>query len=60
MNLKHLHYFWQVAKAGGVARASEHLHVTPQTISGQIGLLEDDLGVPLFVKRGRNSTIGKT
>ena len=54
MNLKHLHYFWQVAKAGGVARASEHLHVTPQTISGQIGLLEDDLGVPLFVKRGRN------
>jgi LysR family transcriptional activator of nhaA len=54
MNFKHLHYFWRVAKAGGIARASEQLHITPQTISGQIGLLEDDLGTPLFAKRGRN------
>jgi LysR family transcriptional activator of nhaA len=54
MNFKHLHYFWRVAKAGGVARASEQLHLTPQTISGQIGLLADDLGTPLFTKRGRN------
>lgn len=54
MNFKHLYYFWQVAKAGGVVRAGEQLHVTPQTISGQIGLLEDDLGAPLFAKRGRN------
>ena len=54
MNFKHLHYFWQVAKAGGVARAGEQLHLTPQTISGQIGLLEEDLGTPLFAKRGRN------
>lgn len=53
MNFKHLHYFWRVAKAGGVARASEQLHLTPQTISGQIGLLEDDLGTPLFARRGR-------
>lgn len=54
MNFKHLHYFWRVAKAGGVARASEQLHLTPQTLSGQIGLLEEDLGAPLFAKRGRN------
>ena len=54
MNFKHLHYFWRVAKAGGVARASEQLHLTPQTISGQIGLLEDALGTPLFAKKGRN------
>jgi LysR family transcriptional regulator, transcriptional activator of nhaA len=54
MNFKHLHYFWRVAKDGGVARASERLHVTPQTISGQIGLLEDDLKARLFAKRGRN------
>ena len=54
MNFKHLHYFWQVANAGGIARASEQLHLTPQTISGQIGLLEEDLGTPLFAKRGRN------
>ena len=54
MNFKHLYYFWRVAKEGGVLRASERLHITPQTISGQIGLLEDDLGAPLFAKRGRN------
>lgn len=54
MNFKHLHYFWRVAKAGGIARASEQLHLTPQTLSGQIGQLEEDLGVPLFAKRGRN------
>ena len=54
MNFKHLYYFWWVAKAGGVLRAGEQLHVTPQTISGQIGLLEDDLGTPLFAKSGRN------
>jgi len=28
--------------------------VTPHTISGQIGILEDDLGTPLYAKRGRN------
>jgi len=54
MNFKHLYYFWRVAKAGGVARASELLHLTPQTISGQVGLLEDDLRSPLFARRGRN------
>ncbi len=54
MNFKHLHYFWWVAKTGSIARASEQLHLTPQTMSGQISLLEDDLGTPLFVKRGRN------
>jgi len=54
MNYKHLYYFWAVARAGGVVKAGEQLHITPHTISGQIGLLEDDLGTPLFTKRGRN------
>jgi LysR family transcriptional regulator, transcriptional activator of nhaA len=53
MNYKHLHYFWMVAKSGGLLRASEQLHTTPQTLSGQIKLLEDRLGKPLFQKRGR-------
>ena len=34
MNYKHLHYFWVVAKAGGVVRAGAQLHTTPQTLSG--------------------------
>ncbi len=53
MNFKHLHYFWMAAKAGGVVKAGEQLHTTPQTLSGQIKLLEDRLGQRLFRKRGR-------
>ncbi len=53
MNFKHLHYFWVVAKAGGVMRAAEQLHTTPQTLSGQIKLLEERLGRKLFRKAGR-------
>ena len=54
MNFKHLHYFWVTAKAGGVMRAGEQLHTTPQALSGQIKLLEDWLGRKLFQKSGRN------
>jgi LysR family transcriptional activator of nhaA len=53
INYKHLQYFWRVAKAGGVGRASEQVHVTPQTISEQIHELEDSLGVRLFDRKGR-------
>jgi LysR family transcriptional activator of nhaA len=53
MNYKHLYYFWATAKAGGVMRAGEQLHITPQTLSGQIKLLEQRLGCALFTKAGR-------
>lgn len=53
MNFKHLYYFWVAAKAGGVMRAGEQLHTTPQTLSGQIKLLEERLGRRLFRKSGR-------
>lgn len=54
MNFKHLHYFWAAAKAGGIVRAGEQLHISPQTLSGQIKLLEERLGCALFRKVGRN------
>ncbi|MDQ7973891.1 MAG: transcriptional activator NhaR [Rhodocyclaceae bacterium] len=54
MNYKHLHYFWAAAKAGGIVRAGEQLHITPQTLSAQIKLLEESLGCQLFRKTGRN------
>jgi LysR family transcriptional activator of nhaA len=54
LNYKHLHYFWVVAKAGGVVRAAERLHLTPQSISGQLKLLEESLGESLFKRAGRN------
>ncbi len=53
MNLKHLFYFWKVASSGSVARASDELHLSPQTISGQVQLLERDLDTELFARSGR-------
>lgn len=53
MNLKHLFYFWKVAKHGGVVRAAEAIHISPQTLSGQIKLLEDRVGTALFKRQGR-------
>ena len=53
MNYKHLRYFWTIAKAGSMSRASEILEVTPQTLSGQIALFENELGITLFRKAGR-------
>ncbi|WP_219216042.1 transcriptional activator NhaR [Variovorax boronicumulans] len=53
MNFKHLYYFWAAAKAGGIVRAGEQLHITPQTLSTQIKLLEESLGCHLFQKSGR-------
>lgn len=60
MNYKHLLYFWTVARLGGVVKAGEHLHVTPQTISGQIQLLEEQIGRPLFRKKGRKLEMTET
>lgn len=60
INYKHLHYFWTVAREGGITRASERLHLTPQTISGQLSLLEDHFGTPLFVRVGRNLELTET
>lgn len=53
LNYKQLYYFWNVAKAGSIVRAAERLHLTPQTISGQIGELERSLGSDLFRRIGR-------
>lgn len=54
MNLKHLYYFWKVAKHGGVIRAGEAIHISPQTLSGQIKLLEEQFGTALFNRKGRS------
>ena len=60
LNFKHLRYFWMVAKAGSIARAGEQLHLTPQSISGQLTTLEEALGVALFQRSGRNLELTET
>lgn len=59
LNYNHLLYFWTVAREGSIARASEVLFLTPQTISGQIKLLEETIGKPLFHRVGRRLEIGR-
>lgn len=54
LNFRHLQYFWATAHAGGIVKAGERLHTTPQTLSGQIKLLEERFGRKLLRKRGRN------
>lgn len=60
LNYKHLHYFWMVAKEGGIGRASEVLHLTPQTISSQIAQLENQFGKILFSRSGRSLELNET
>lgn len=60
MNYKHLHYFWTVAHEGSIANASKKLHITPQTISGQLSQLEGRIGSALFDKVGRGLKLTET
>ena len=60
LNFKHLRYFWMVAKTGSIARAAEQLHLTPQSISGQLSEFADTLGVKLFRRAGRNLELTDT
>jgi len=53
LNYRHLYYFRTVAKAGALNRAAEKLHLTPQTLSGQLSAFEERLGVALFRRNGR-------
>jgi LysR family transcriptional activator of nhaA len=54
LNFRHLRYFWMVAKTGSIARAAEQLHLTPQSISGQLSEFSQTLGAELFRRSGRN------
>lgn len=59
LNYKHLHYFWVVAQEGSITRAADRLGVAIQTISGQLSLLEAQLGKALFVPQGRGLALSE-
>lgn len=54
MELSDLTIFRTVAESGGITRAAEKLHRVPSNVTTRISQLEDDLGVKLFVREGRN------
>lgn len=59
LNYHHLHYFWVVAREGGLVAAARALHVSHPTISAQIHALEGELGERLFVKVGRKLVLSE-
>lgn len=60
LNYKHLHYFWVVAQEGSITKAASRLDVAVQTISGQLSLLERQLGKTLFKPQGRGLVLSDT
>jgi len=63
LNYHHLYYFWTVARAGSIARASEELRLSQPTISNQLKTLEGALGHRLFERQGRRlvlTDVGRT
>ena len=60
LNYNHLQYFWTVAREGSIVKAAEVLHLTPQTISGQLKLLDEAVGEPLFNRSGRRLVLSET
>ncbi|GIP37993.1 HTH-type transcriptional regulator GltC [Paenibacillus sp. J31TS4] len=62
MELRQLQYFVKVAQKQHVTQAAEELHVAQSAVSRQIHQLEQELGIMLFVQKGRNlqlTSVGK-
>ncbi len=59
LNYSHLQYFWAVAREGSIVSAADVLHLTPQTISGQLKRLEETVGAPLFNRHGRGLVLSE-
>ncbi|WP_092987282.1 LysR family transcriptional regulator [Lacicoccus qingdaonensis] len=54
MEIKQLVYFTETARLQHMTEASLLLNVAQSALSRQIGLLENDLGIELFKREGRN------
>ncbi|MGE0175357.1 MAG: LysR family transcriptional regulator [Oligoflexales bacterium] len=54
MEIYDLKYFLAVAQLENVNKAASVLHISPGSVSKAISRLEDELGVNLFLKQGRN------
>jgi len=54
MDIRALRYFTEVVRQQSFTRAAEQLFVTQPTISKMMKHLEDELGMPLFIREGRS------
>lgn len=53
VTLRQLRAFEAVARLGSFSRAAEEMHVTQPTVSKQIRLLQEEIGLPLFEQIGK-------
>ncbi len=53
MEISALRIFTAVVQQGGVTRAAEHLHRVQSNVTTRIRQLEEELGLPLFVRAGK-------
>ena len=54
MDLLQLQYFLRLATNEHVSKTAEQLHISQPSLSATIKKLETELGVPLFIRKGRN------
>jgi DNA-binding transcriptional LysR family regulator len=57
MELRHLRYFTAVVECQGYRGASRRLHIAQPSISQAVSDLEDELGLKLFSRTGRNASV---
>ena len=57
MEIKQLEYFRAIVDAGTISGAARNLHMTQPPLSYQIKMLEEELGVKLFVRGAKNITL---
>ena len=60
MNIRQIQYVFEVARQGcNISAAAKALHTAQSGVSKQLKLFEDELGLPLFHKKG-NRLVGLT
>ena len=57
MELNQIRYFLEVAKTQHITKSAKKLHIAQPSLTQAIHRLEESVGVPLFVSKGRNITL---
>ena len=57
MTTQQIHFFLEAARCLNFTEAARNLYVTQPTLSKQIALMESELGIQLFYRRGRTVSL---